>query len=313
MVFEKRAKARRQTGPARPWRLFSGSKRFAKGAASPRTPVTAKRPKRLCQGIRRLDLHFAAAHLRLSIAPKHHEREGGRHAAQRRSHPDHPCRQPDPAAETHRVLARHRGRQALRRSGLRGLPDRIRRRGRAPAGRRRHRHRQRRRIQQRRQLGLLRPQAAQRHHGAAGDARGSQGSDGVHGRRARPSGISRVLRRIRRRLGARQTARQPRRRQRPDHVFRRKTGYARHQPISRPASPRRKDKHPSLAGVPPGRRARERAARRQDRALQGRGDLSDRRSPTRCTRNTRRSSTPAFMSRSTTRSCPTCTSAWCRR
>ena len=37
------------------------------------------------------------------------------------------------------------------------------------------------------------------------------------------------------------------------------------------------------------------------------------RSLTPCTRNTGRSSTPAFMSRSTTPSCPTCSSAWCRR
>ena len=37
------------------------------------------------------------------------------------------------------------------------------------------------------------------------------------------------------------------------------------------------------------------------------------RSPTACTRNTRRSSMPASMCRSTTPSCPTCTSGWCRR
>ena len=37
------------------------------------------------------------------------------------------------------------------------------------------------------------------------------------------------------------------------------------------------------------------------------------RSPTPCTRNTGRSSTPDFTCRSTMPSCPTCTSAWCRR
>ena len=37
------------------------------------------------------------------------------------------------------------------------------------------------------------------------------------------------------------------------------------------------------------------------------------RSPTACTRNTRRSSMPASTCRSTTPSCPTCTRRWCRR
>jgi len=42
VVFEKRAKARRQTGPARPWRLFSAPRRLCQvdsrtsGGALPR-------------------------------------------------------------------------------------------------------------------------------------------------------------------------------------------------------------------------------------------------------------------------------------
>ena len=65
-------------------------------------------------------------------------------------------------------------------------------------------------------------------------------------RRARPRGISRILCRVRRRHGPRQTARQPRRRQRADQLFAARPGRARHQESSRPASPRRRSKHPAL-------------------------------------------------------------------
>ncbi len=65
--------------------------------------------------------------------------------------------------------------------------------------------------------------------------------------------------------------------------------------------------------LPAGGGAGERAARRQERVLPGREKPLASRSPTACTRNTRRSSMPASTCRSTMPSCPTCTRRWCRR
>ena len=44
-------------------------------------------------------------------------------AGSSRPHPDHPCRQPGPAAQARRVPQADRGRPALRQGGLRGLPE----------------------------------------------------------------------------------------------------------------------------------------------------------------------------------------------
>ena len=74
------------------------------------------------------------------------------HETQHRSHSDHPCRQPDPAAGADRVPARPAGAPARGRGRVRDVPDRIGRRDRAPAGRGRHRRGQRRRIRQDHQL-----------------------------------------------------------------------------------------------------------------------------------------------------------------
>ena len=127
-----------------------------------------------------------------------------------------------------------------------------------------------------------------------------------------PRGISGILCRVRHRNRSRQTARQSRRRQRPDQIFGRQQ-VVRDITNIKAGVAKAKQQYPALAAIPARGRAGKRAAGRQDRALQGRGGLSVSRSPTRYTRNTRPSSTPAFMCRSTMRSCPTCTSAWCRR
>ena len=196
--------------------------------------------------------------------------------------------------------------QPYDKAAYRGLPEEFDRRGRAPAGRGRHRHRQRRRVQQGPQLGLLHPRPDQRHHDAAGDAGGDEGPAVLGRRRPGPRGVSRILCRIRPRLGPRRAARQPLRRQRPAHLQRRrgerdiatlKAAAAKANatgaflPVVAPAS------------ALPGAKNEHYATRR----------ASCSRSPTACTRNTRRSSTPVSMCRSTTPSCPTCTSGWCRR
>ena len=108
-----------------------------------------------------------------------------------RPHHGHPRRQPGPATKTGRVPRAHRGRPALRQGGLRSVPEGLDRRGGAPAGRGRHRHRQRRRVQQRPQLGLLRPRPAERPHHPACDARGDEGPAVVGRRRPGPGGVSR--------------------------------------------------------------------------------------------------------------------------
>ena len=161
------------------------------------------------------------------------------------------------------------------------------------------------------QLGLLHFQAAQGHCRARGDARGAERPDGLDVGRPRPRGISGILCRVRHRNRPRQTARQSRRRQRAAQLFGRRSGRARHHESQ---GRHRQGQRAIGAGRIPARgRAGERAARRQDRALQGRGGLPVRARRCAAPRNTRRSSMPASMCRSTTRSCPTCTSAWCRR
>ena len=138
-------------------------------------------------------------------------------------------------------------------------------------------------------------------------ARRDEGPAVVGRRRPGHAGVSGVLRRIRPRLRARHAARQALRRQRPAQIQRRH-GEARHRHAE--------------GGGRQGRRQRRRSCRwwrRRARCPAPRTSIMPTRraccsrSPTACTRNTRRSSMPASTCRSTTPSCPTCTSGWCRR
>src|SRR5260370_938034 len=95
------------------------------------------------------------------------------HEAQHRTHLDHPCRQPDPAAGADRVSARAAGAPAGGRSGVRRMPRLICRRNRAPAGRSRRRRGQRRRVRQDHQLVAICAGAALRLRAAADDGGGA--------------------------------------------------------------------------------------------------------------------------------------------
>ena len=143
-------------------------------------------------------------------------------------------------------------------------------------------------------------------------AGGGQGSDGLNGRRPRPRGICGIfMRSTTLRPVLAKAARQSRRRQWPHPDI----------PISQVLRDIKnleagvaaaKGKHRSLAGflpvVAPARRCR---VPRTNTTRMRR--LTSPPSPTHYIGNTRRSSTPVFTYKSTTRFCHTCTSAWYRR